>query len=94
MNEAFLTLRCPNCGEPIELAIRKSHRKPISVDDVKEAIKEWINQVDVSQSDGSIVINPKEFLGKKLWQKINIALQEFNAEWISAGKESRWMIKG
>jgi hypothetical protein len=59
---------------------------------VEEAIKEWIDQVEITESDDCISIMPKEFLGKQ-WYQVNNALEKFGAEWISAGKESKWIIK-
>jgi uncharacterized Zn finger protein len=93
MDKNSLTVKCPNCGEIIELAVIKVPKLSASIEGVEEAIKEWIDQVDVTRSDDSIVITPKEFLGKKLWYQINNALEKFGAEWVSAGKESRWIIE-
>lgn len=93
MSENASTLRCPNCGELIELTIRKAPIQPASIENVKGALSEWIDQVDVTESDDSIVVTPKGYLGKKLWHQVNNALKPFDTEWISAGKESRWIIK-
>ena len=93
MDKNSLTLRCPNCGELIELTIRKAPIQPASIENVKGALSEWIDQVDVTESDDSIVVTPKGYLGKKLWYQVNNALKPFDTEWISAGKEGRWIIK-
>lgn len=93
MNESLSTLTCPNCGGAIELQIRKVMRQNASIEDVKNRLEEWIEQVDVTESDDSILVTPKGYLGKELWYQINNALRQLYAEWVSAGKESRWVIK-
>jgi uncharacterized Zn finger protein len=91
LSESF-TVKCPSCGESIELTIRKVSTK-LSVAIVEEAIKEWVDQVEIIESDDCISVVPKEFLGKQLWYQVNNALEKLGAEWISAGKESKWIIK-
>lgn len=93
MSESSLMLRCPNCGEAVEIKIGKVTKQHPSIEEVKAALDEWIDQVDVTESDGSIVVTPKGYLGKEPWYQINKALKTFDTEWISAGKESRWIIK-
>jgi len=93
MGENFSMLRCPNCGEAIEIRISKSNRKSASIEEVKDVLQEWIDRVDITESEDSIVVTPNSYLGKGLWYEINEALKTFDAEWVSAGKESRWIIK-
>jgi hypothetical protein len=93
MNEDSLMLKCPSCGEAIELQIRKAMKKPASIEDVKDALKELIEQVNLTESDDSILVTPKGYLGKDLWYQINDALKPFDTQWVSAGKQSKWVIK-
>ena len=93
MSESSSKLRCPSCGEAMEIRISKVTEQHATIDDVKGALEEWTDQVDVSEGDGSITVTPKGYLGKELWYQMNSALKPFGAEWVSAGKESRWIIK-
>jgi hypothetical protein len=93
MSENSLTLSCPNCGEPILLEISKVLKQPASIQDIKGVLDRWIEDVDVTEENDSIVVIPKGFLGKELWYQINNALKPFDADYVSAGKESRWVIR-
>ncbi len=93
MSEKSLTLRCPSCGEQIALQVSRVPKQPASIENVKGALDEWIEDVDVTEEDDSIVVMPKAFLGKELWFQVNNALKTFDTEWVSAGKESRWVIR-
>jgi len=85
------TLRCPSCGQPIILQASKAEQTLL--DKIKNAINNWIEDVEITEENGSLVIVPKGYLGKGLWYEINEALKTFDAEWVSAGRESRWIIK-
>lgn len=93
MSENLSTLSCPNCGEPIALQISKVAKQPASGQEVKRVLDEWIDDVDMTEEDGSIVVTPKGYLGKEIWHQINNALKTFDTEWESAGKESRWVVQ-
>ena len=93
MNENSLTLSCPNCGESISLRVLKVEEQSVG-DKVKDTIDDWIEDVDITEENGSVVVMPKGFLGKETWFEINEALKPLDAEWVSAGKESRWVISG
>lgn len=93
MSESSLTLKCPNCSEAIELQISKVKKQPASIEDVKEVLGEWLDDLDITEEDECIVVMPKAYLGKELWYKINDALKPFDVEYVSAGKESRWVTK-
>lgn len=93
MSESSLMLRCPNCGEAVEIKIGRVTKQLASIEEVKAALDEWIDQVDIAESGDSITVTPKGYLGKEPWYQINNALKQFDAEWVSAGKESKWVIK-
>lgn len=94
MNEKSLTLRCPNCGEPISLQVLKVTEESSLINEVKRTIDDWIEDVDITEENGSVIVMPKGFLGGDIWHEINDALKPFDVEWVSAGKESRWVIRG
>lgn len=91
MNKKSLTLSCPNCGEPISLQVSKVAEQSM-IDEVKDTVDDWIEDVDITEKNGSVIVTPKGFLGKDIWYEINEALRPLDAEWVSAGKESRWVI--
>lgn len=93
MNKNSLTMSCPSCGDPISLQVSKVAEQSSLIAKVKETIDEWVEDVDITEEDSSVVVVPKSFLEKDVWYKINDALKSLNGEWVSAGKESRWIIK-
>ena len=88
-----LTMECPSCGAPISLQISKVKKQSSVIAEVKKTIDDWIEDVDITEENGSVIVIPKGFLGKDVWYEINDALKSFDPEWVSAGKESRWIIK-
>jgi len=90
-------LLCPHCGKPIEVVIAKTKSTPEAkiplIDQIKGALGERMENVDVAEKNGTVTVTPKGFLGRDLWQRINDALKEFEPEWVSAGKESKWVVK-
>jgi DNA-directed RNA polymerase subunit RPC12/RpoP len=94
MEEKIFKIECPHCGNQILFNVIKPELKEkVSIDAIKVAIDKWADCVDVVEHDNTIVITPKAYLGRDVWQEINDALKPFNPEWISAKKESRWVIK-
>ena len=92
MNKNSLTLSCPSCGQPISLQFSKVTEQPL-IDKVKDTINDWMEDVDITEENDTVVVMPKGFLGKDVWYEINDALKSLDAEWVSAEKESRWIIK-
>lgn len=93
MSEKLLRLSCPNCGEPINLQVLKVTEQSSLIDRVKDIIEDWIEDVDITEENGSVIVTPKSFLGKDVWYEINDALSSLDAEYLSAGKESRWIVR-
>ena len=96
MEKRMSNLECPHCGNPIAIQVIKPESKTeqtVTVDTVRSAISEWDDCVDIVEQDNAVVVTPKGYLGKEVWQQINDALKPFNPEWISAKKESRWVIQ-
>ena len=92
MSRNSLTLSCPSCGQPISLQVSKVAEQSL-LDKVKDTVDDWIEDVDITEENDAVVVVPRGFLGKEVWYEINDALKSFDAEWVSAGKESRWVIK-
>jgi hypothetical protein len=90
MNEKFTVVKCPYCGKRIGLTKLETKR---TAEQVKVAISNWSEDLDVVKEEDFIAVIPKNYLGTEVWQEINNALKPFNPEWISAKKESRWVIK-
>jgi len=93
-------IECPHCGNQIAIQVIKPEPKvetktetTVTINDISLALNEWADCIDIVEQDNAIVITPKGYLGKDVWAEINNSLKPFNAEWISAKKESRWMIK-
>jgi len=96
MEKRMTSLECPHCGNPIAIQVIKLESRTeqtVTIDTVKSAINKWADCVDMIEQNNTVVVTPKGYLGKEVWQQINDALKPFNPEWISAKKESRWMIK-
>ena len=88
-----LTMECPSCGAPISLQFSKGKEESSIVTEVKKTIDNWIEDVDITEENGSVIVMPKGFLGKDVWYEMNDTLKSFDPEWVSAGKESKWIIK-
>jgi hypothetical protein len=88
------TLQCPYCKKPLEVEIAKTESNRMTLlEKVKHALTKSLNSVDITETNGIVVVTPRGFLGREVWQQINETLKQFNPEWVSEGKESRWIIK-
>lgn len=96
MKEKMAVFNCPYCGKKIGISsyiTKLNETQAKLIDQVKNAISKWVDELDIIEKEGTIAITPKAYLGKDVWHEINDSLKAFNPEWISAGKESRWEIK-
>ena len=98
MEEKLSRIECPHCGKPIDLQATKVEPETVEksaplIDMVKSTTRKWSKEVDVVEQNGMVIVTPKAYLGKDLWQQINDSLKPFEPEWVSAGKESRWVIR-
>lgn len=74
--------------------IAKPSVPAITVSRVNEALGEDANLVVVSlDSAGLITVKPREFLGKEKFSEIAAKLKAFDAQYVSAQKDSRFKIK-
>jgi len=98
MEEKLTIFKCPHCGKQIGVCTVSYVTKIDAavqtqlIDHVREALSKWVDDLDVIENEQTITVTPKGFLRKDVWYEINDALKVFDAEWISAGKESRWVI--
>jgi len=87
-----LALRCPYCGKPIQVSLARVKENK-SMEGIKAKLKPWLEGLKISEDENAITIVPKNYLGRKVWQSINDALKPFRPEWVSAGKQSKWVIR-
>jgi hypothetical protein len=97
MEKSDLVIECPHCNKAIALQIKKAEseeteRVPL-IEMVQTTVKRWNDDLEILEEDDSVVVIPKAYLGKDVWQQINDSLKPFDPEWVSAGKESRWVIR-
>lgn len=97
MEEKSSIIQCPHCSKPITLQVTKTESKKTKrvplIEMVQSTTKKWSNDVDVIEEEKGVVVIPKGYLGKDVWFQINESLKPFDPEWVSAGKESRWVIR-
>jgi hypothetical protein len=100
-------ITCPDCGSKIGIVISVGKEAPVVVHEEPEAkewppeevdFKTKLEAagvdlalVDVEQSEGTLTVSPKKFLGD-LWGPINDAMRELGGTWIRNGRNSRWEI--
>jgi len=67
----------------------------MTVSRVNEALGEDAKLVNVTVdvSDGFITVKPREFLGAEAFKRIASKMKAVDAEYVSAGKDSRFTIK-
>lgn len=88
------TLQCPYCKKPLEVEIAKTEPERMTLlEQIKHALTKSLNSVDITETNGIVVVTPRGFLGREVWQQINENMKQFNPEWVSEGKESRWIVK-
>jgi len=75
---------------------KKLSGKPL-VEKVKESVAKSgvIDKLKIYHTaNGDVEISPVEYLGDGSWKKVNGILRDkFDANWVSQGKESRWIIE-
>lgn len=89
-------LVCPHCDKPlyINVTLGNAAKKDVPlIDAIKGVISKWVENVDIVQKNGTVVVTPKGYLGTEMWHLINSSLSQFETEWVSSGKESHWVIK-
>ncbi len=99
---------CPDCGSKIGIVISVGQKVPVVVQEEAETEEWPPDEIDfkakleaagvdlalvvVEQSEGTVTVSPKKFLGD-LWGPINDTMRELGGTWIRNGRNSRWEIK-
>ncbi len=93
-------LKCPWCGNELNLSkvatveeVEPEKPKHPSLTEVEVALGEHAKLVEFSQAgaNGVIVVKPKFYL-RNDFGKIADKLKQFDARYVSEGKNSRWEI--
>jgi len=64
----------------------------MNVESVKTLLAEFLEELDISENVEGIVVRPKSFLGRETFAAIAAIIKEIGGTYISAGKESRFLI--
>jgi hypothetical protein len=68
-----------------------------SIDELEYKLQEYIPNLDTllkfTESPEGFKVNRAKYLETELWQQINDKIQEFGGKWISAGKDSHWIVQ-
>ena len=63
------------------------------LEDIKKAFpNELLSKIEITESEGMIIIKPKGFLGSKLFASLAEVCKQLGAEYISAGRDSHFRI--
>jgi hypothetical protein len=64
----------------------------ITVTLVEARLGEHLQELDVGAEEEGIVVKPKGFLGREKFAAIAAVIEELGGRYVSAGKESRFLI--
>ncbi len=93
-------LKCPKCGAVLTVDVsvvlvgakNKTVRKG-SIDDIKTLFpKDLEEMLTFEDSQGYIIVKPRQYLGSDNFSKIASIIREAGGEYISAGKQSHFRI--
>jgi len=68
---------------------RRQEPKPVSKDQMLEALKGLEDRVTLEEKDDRFIARPKRFLGDQ-WSEVNDQLRPAGFRWIRDGKNGRW----
>ena len=77
-------------GYEIEITVRPKVKA--TVEAVRRELEEHLDILEITSTDEGIVVKPKGFLGKEKFADIAAKMRSLGGEYISAGKESRFVI--
>jgi len=85
-----VSIVCPYCGKTVYFRVEKATLR----EEVVSALGSLNELVDISEPtpDGTLTVKPKGFLGKEKFTEIARALERFGVNYVSAGRESHWII--
>lgn len=64
----------------------------ISVESVRSRLAEYLKEISVSEEEEGIVVKPVGYLGRDKFASIAAIVRELGGNYISAGRESRFLI--
>ena len=64
----------------------------ITVASVEARLEEHLQELDVREEEEGIIVKPKGFLGREKFAAIAAVIEELGGRYVSAGKESRFLI--
>ena len=64
----------------------------VSVDRVKSRLDEFLEDLTVTQEEDEIIVRPTGYLGRERFASIAAIVRELGGSYVSAGKESRFVI--
>jgi hypothetical protein len=74
----------------IEITVRPKVKATVEI--VRRELSDYLDSVEITSTDEGIVVKPKGFLGKDKFAEIATKVRALGGEYISAGKESRFLI--
>lgn len=100
MTENIAELKCPSCGCKLSvqfLISSEAYKEPKKTASVKEIQKLFpqnlLKLVTIEEKDvQTIIVKPKEFLGKERFSQIANIVKEVNGRYVSAGRDSHFTI--
>ncbi len=78
-------------GLDIEVTVRPTKRSRL--EEVQSALSEFKDYLNITEDEEGVVVKPTTFLGKELFAQIATKVKALGGEYISAGKESRFLIR-
>jgi len=94
-----LSLKCPKCGAEFALTEKpKREEKPTNITALKNVIGSFPEEVqdllNFEEKGDKIIITPLQYLGSKDFAKSAAVVRELGGEYVSAGKESHFVVPG
>ena len=95
LSKEEIRAKCPHCGSPIivrlEPALAPTPR--LTIPNIEAALgPDLVKLVSMSRKGDVIVVKPIGYLGGERFRSISFKLRQFDARYVSAGKESRWEV--
>lgn len=92
INGFDITIIVKPSATPIEEAPTIPAPPRITVESVRSRLSEHIEELEVSEEVEGIVVRPRSYLGRDKFASIAVIIKELGGSYISAGKESRFLI--
>ncbi|MFW6117434.1 MAG: hypothetical protein ACOC6G_02495 [Thermoproteota archaeon] len=70
----------------------QSVRKATNLAEVQSQLREYADDLSISETEEEIVVKPEGYLGRGKFKEIAAKMRELGGTYISAGKDSRFVI--